>query len=334
MTLPLIRLNPFYPGQPGVHGSDVPRGIRSDSAGLVLFVNPDAGDNADAHDGTDPEKPLTTIQGAIDKLVAHQTALAWDMRGSVIVCSGLAYDEAVTIPVTLSDCTLVGSGASYNVPTWASTAVATTPCLQVNGEGWVIEGFHFNPPPESAGIRLDWVPSTQMANETVIRGNYFNGAWTGRYGIEHNGSPFNVHVLDNWFAELNNAGANDAWAIYCSGSSEADPYMWEIARNRFSDSDNYIGSLNNNYGFNASLIKDNTFAEGILGQIVVTTYLDLRGGSIGYNTVTGNYFGGVYSQAGGYYANAATANSFWTGNRAEPTPATVADNGITVQVPA
>jgi len=331
---PLTRLSPFYSGQPGVHGSSVPRGIRSDSAGIVLYVNPDANDNSDAHDGVDPERPMTTIQGAVTKLVAHQTALGWDMRGSQIVCSGLAYDEAVTIPVTLSDCSLIGAGSSYNLPTWASTGDAATPCLQVNGEGWVIEGFHFNPPAEAAGIRLDWVPATQMANETVIRGNMFNGAYTGRFGIEHNGSPFNVHVLNNWFVEMNNAGAATAFCIWCSGSSEADPYMWEIVGNRFSDSDNYIGSLNSDYGFNGSLIADNFFEEGLPGQIVVTTYLDLRGGSIGYNTVTRNFFGGTYSQAGGYYANALTPDSCWVGNTAETTPATVADNGITVQVPA
>ena len=214
MGLPQVRQEPWYPGQLGVRGSDIPLGLRWDSSGIVLYVNPDANNDSDGNDGLDTQDPLSTIQGAVTRLVAHQTAIGMSLRGSVIVCSGLAYDEAVTIPSTISDCKLVGSGPTYNLPTWASTADTATPCLTINAEGWVVEGFHFNPPAASAGITLNWVPASGfVANETVIRNNMFNGAWTGLYGIEFSGAPFNVHILDNWFVEMNNANPALAYCI-------------------------------------------------------------------------------------------------------------------------
>ena len=76
MVLPQIRLQPWYPGQMGVSGSDVQRGLRWDSQGIVLFVDenhPNA--TADA-DGTDPENPLTTIQLAITRLTNFATAMS------------------------------------------------------------------------------------------------------------------------------------------------------------------------------------------------------------------------------------------------------------------
>ena len=39
MTLPQIRLQPWYPGQMGVDGSDVPRGIRWSPTSIVLYVD-------------------------------------------------------------------------------------------------------------------------------------------------------------------------------------------------------------------------------------------------------------------------------------------------------
>jgi len=71
MTLPLIRLEPFFPGQLGVHGSDTPRGLRYASEGNVYWVNNAHPDSSDAHDGTDPEHPLATITQAIANCTAN-----------------------------------------------------------------------------------------------------------------------------------------------------------------------------------------------------------------------------------------------------------------------
>lgn len=334
MSLPLVRLNPFYPGQMGVDGSDVPRGLRWGSTGIVLFVDPDHNDAGDAHDGTNPEAPLETIQQAITTLTAHQTAQGVSLSGSVIVLGGMAYTETVIIPAAAPNyCSIVGGGPSSHRPTWASGAAAEN-CLTVQSEGWTISGVEFNCPASAAGIRVEeHTVNGTNAYKTIISECVFDGLWSGLYGVEFYGSPHRIQILNNWFIEMNQ-GNDDAFCIMITntGVGPGNPYQCAIVGNRFSDSDNYIGNLDSVRGFNVSLFQGNVFEEGVL--LTPDIYLDLRGGSRGYNIVTGNYFGGAYTNAGGYYAHAATPDSCWTGNVAEPTPATVADNGATIAVPA
>jgi hypothetical protein len=117
-------------------------------------------------------------------------------------------------------------------------------------------------------------------------------------------------------------------------SSDSNPYQCNIVNNIFRNCENYVGSLNSDRAWNMSLFQSNIFVSGLAGLIPPQLYLDLRGGSRGYNIVTGNFMGGVYTNAGGYYANVATPDQCWVGNIAEATPGTVADNGLTVRVPA
>jgi hypothetical protein len=330
--LPQIRLAPWYAGQMGVRGSDVQRGLRWEPTGIVLYVDPDSNNDTDQADGTDPEEPMTTIQAAVTRLVAHQTNMGVSLAGSTIVCAGAAYTESVTIPNTIDNCRLLAGGPTWHRPSWASADPAA-PCLTVNAEGWVVDGFYFNSPAASSAIRLNWIPASDYAaHYTIIQNNIFDGLWSGMYGVEFYGAPYNVLIQNNWFVEMNNADGTLPYCIYVTDSSTANPYMCAVINNRFMDADNYIGSLGSARGFNASLFQGNVFEDGVL--LTPTIFLDLRGGSRGYNTVTGNFFGGTYSNAGGYYANAATPNSCWVGNVAEPTPATVADNGLTIAVPA
>ncbi len=333
MVLPLIRQSQLYSGQFGVHGSDVPRGLRWAPRALTLFVDPDSPDNTDAGDGVNPEQPLSTIQGAVDRLIAHQAALGSSLAGSTIVCAGAAYTESVIVPApvaaedTVPYVRLLGVGGHSHQPTWAGVAGGAAPCLTIRAEGWTVEGFEFNCPNTSSGVRVEEVPgSTISAYKTTIQNCVFDGLWAGQYGVEFYGAPHRVSILNNWFLEM------DSFCIYVTDSTHTNPYQCAIVGNRFSDSQNYIGNLGSIRGFNVSLFKDNIFEEGTI--LIPTTYLDLRGGSIGYNIVTNNFFGGAYTNAGGYYANAATPDANWVGNTAEPTPAQVADNGVTIAVPA
>jgi hypothetical protein len=330
--LPQVRLQPWFPGQFGVPGSDVQRGLRWEPTGIVLYVDPDSNNDSDAADGTDPENPMTTIQAAVNKLIAHQTAMGCSLSGSVIVLGGMAYTEAVTIPATAPTyCTIVGARPSRFRPTWASDAAAS-PCLTVRAEGWTIRGIEFDCPASSSGIKLEEVTATHTAYKTAIEDCTFDGLFSGRYGIEFYGAPHRVRIANNWFIEMHQ-GDNSAFCLCVTNSAvgPGNPYQCEIVGNRFIDSDNYVGSLGSARAWNVSLFQGNVFEEGLI--VIPALYLDLRGGSRGYNIVTGNFFGGTYSNAGGYYANALTPNSCWVGNIAEPTPATVADNGFTVQVP-
>ena len=58
MQLPQVRQAILYQGQVGVPGSDVPRGLRTSPAGIVLFVDANHPNATATADGTDPENPL------------------------------------------------------------------------------------------------------------------------------------------------------------------------------------------------------------------------------------------------------------------------------------
>ena len=70
--LPVVRDPSRYPGQFGVSGSDVERGLRWRSAGFVLYVNNIHPLTGDGNDDTNPDAPLTTI-GQACRAVANET---------------------------------------------------------------------------------------------------------------------------------------------------------------------------------------------------------------------------------------------------------------------
>jgi hypothetical protein len=332
--LPQVRLQPWYPGQLGVSGSDVQRGLRWESSGIVLFVDENHPNAHSVGDGTDPEEPLDSIQTAINNIIAFATSMApITLEGSVIVVASEAtIAETVTIPATApTHCMILGAGSSAHQPTWTAATAAGT-ALTVLQTGWTIEGFTFETGTAGTAILLNGTGSTG-AYKTTIRNCRFDGLWSGLYGVNFVGSPHRVRIENCEFLEIGATGAGGAaWAICVTDTSDSNPYECHIVNNVFWENDNHVGSVASDRAWNMSTFTGNVFHEGVLNTTALK--LDLRGGTRGYNVVTGNFFGGVYSNAGGYYANAATTNSYWVGNVAEPTPATVADNGITIMVPA
>lgn len=331
--LPQVRQAPWYPGQFGVSGSDVQRGLRWESAGIVLYVDENHPGATAVGDGTNPEAPLTTIATAITNLIAFATATADSLEGSVIVVAAEStIAETVIIPPTApANCTLLGAGSSRNAPTWTAATAAGT-ALTMRQEGWVVEGFQFDAGAGGTAITMQWVPASgYVANRCVIRNNHFNGAWAGLYGINLSGAPYDAWILGNEFREYTR-GDTTAHAIITTDSSEANAYMCVVRNNIFWDNENHVGSLNNDRGFNMSIFQGNVFNDGVL--IAVTRKLDLRGGTQGENIVSGNVFKGDYSNTGGYWANAANPG-LWVGNISDDLlEAEVGDNGQTIAPPA
>lgn len=287
-----------------------------------VYVNPGHAAATDVgNDGQDPRVPLATITRAIALAVEHMTIIVQDDVAEVVV-----------IPNTAPpNCSIVaGGGTPYQVA-WAPGAGAAT-ALTIRQAGWLIEGFLFNNSALGTSICIEWVSATGIVgNRTTIRGNRFDGLWQGLYGIQLFGAPFDTTIIGNEFREQR-SGANTAYAICVTDSSDANPYMCTILNNLFWENDNHIGSLGNDKSFNLSVFKNNVFHDGVL--IPAALLLDLRGGSQGENIVVDNYFSGDYSNTGGYYANAANPGN-WVGNYAEDVAeAEVGDNGITVAVPA
>lgn len=333
MALPQVRQAPWYPGQMGVPGSDVQRGLRWAPAGIVLYVDENHPGAVSTGDGTDPEQPLDSVQTAITTLIAHATATACSLEGSVIVVGSEAtIAETVTIPSTAPhNCKILGAGSAAHAPTWTAATAAGIAC-DIQVEGWTIEGFTFETGTAGTAIRLSEVPaSSYSAYKTTIRNCRFDGLWGGLYGVEFYGAPHRVLIEGCEFLEYQR-GDSSAFAIIVTDASHTNPYECHIRNNVFWENENHIGSLGGIRSFNVSTFTGNIFHIGQL--ITATVMLDMRGGSLGNNIVVGNTFQGDYSNTGGYYAHAGDPG-MWIGNVAEDiAEAEVGDNGFTIAVPA
>ena len=291
---------------------------------------------SDNHDGTDPREPMATLQGLIDRTAA--IAAGTGTREPYLREHDTVYIQAdISESVVTGDTTdmpdhisIVGAGSDEWSPAWSTDAVGS-PCLTLRALGWTVQGIKFLPGSGAAGIKLELVAASNYnASRSTIKDCEFDGAYTGFYGIEFSGAPYDVKIDGCEFRELTAAG--NAYAIIITDTSYAHPYMCKITNNLFWENENHVGSFDQLRCFNTCLFKGNIFHEG--EGIAATNILDMRGGDSGHNIVTGNVFGGDYSNTGGYYANA-TSPGNWVGNIAEDVvEGEVADNGFTVAVPA
>lgn len=330
---PLTRLQPWFPGQMGVPGSDVTLGLRTVPQGKVIYVDHNHPDASDAHDGTDPDHPKLTIQGAVDSpwlepgdmIVVGPATVASQPITAILAPN---YEENVLVandrPAFV---TLMAVGTSRFQTVWNRdlTKANTLPLLDLRQAGWVISGFKFHPPAAGPAIQLrDTAAPPDSSLYTIIEGNLFDGAWTGLYGIEIRGLGDRLIIKDNWFLEFGPVGggaAETAIKGVLPGAQDL-PYECILEDNIFMENENHVVCP-----FLMSLIRGNTFFSGNL--IPTTLMLDLRNG--GSNIVTGNVFQGDYSNVGGYYGGAGDA---WIGNLAnDVAEAEVGDNGFTILPP-
>ncbi len=325
----VTRLKPWFPGQLGVAGSDNSLGIRTAPVGIVLYVDDSHADAKDANDGTDPEHPKATVQSAISS--------AFLVENSLIIIGGAAtLTESVIIPNSAPEqCTIMGFGNEQWGPTWTSGGAAEN-ALTIRQAGWTIANIRFNPPTAAAGILLEHDGgATTVSDRTRIINCDFDAMWSGLYGIHGTGSPDQVFIENCRFHEFDSGGAaNNAAAILLGLTAFASPYLWVIRNNIFQDNDRHIAQPDALRGGNGCLIEGNRFMGPVNQANGTAVYIDMRGGTLGLNTVTGNYFAGDYSNAGGYWANAAAPGS-WVGNVADDIlEPEVSASGFTVAVPA
>lgn len=325
----VLRQQPFYPGQMGVPGSDISRGIRYQPRGVTLYVDSGHNNATAVGDGTDPENPLTTIEQAITNLVN------WYADGEEVDYSTIVVSGAVTEAISITDytthpghVTIAGIGPSPFSPYWTSGAAAS-PCIIMGAVGWRVTGFRFYVPAAAAAVVVPCTQAPYGANaigiRTVIDNCYFDGSVnTGLYGIDLHGAPYNVNILNNIFGFITGVGGA---CIDSTNTGYADAYRTYIANNWFHESTTGIDA-----SLNVGAVIDNVF--NVDGPNPMTTVVDLRGGTQGENIVCGNYFGDAdYSNAGGFYANAGNPGG-WAGNVSQDTAeAEVGDNGWTIAVP-
>jgi len=206
--VPLIRQKPWFPGQPGVYGTDSERGLRTNATGAIFYVDPNSVDPHDGRDGTDPEAPLATVGAAL----TH----CQDYRGDTIAVMANGYwhyrdpassnitpiTETITVEVAGVRIVGVSKSASLGVAWQVPSAGATL--ITVNAMDVLIEGFAFLGYAGGAGgtaIYGEWYTAAAplvYGENLVVRNCFFD--WNLHTGI---GLAYNyfTQIHDNWFSE-------------------------------------------------------------------------------------------------------------------------------------
>jgi hypothetical protein len=223
--VPLQRLNPWYPGQFGVPGTDNVTGLRLNCTGKILYVDPNFPGTSDQRDGTDPTSPLTTIQAAVGKCVDYAGDVIVVMQnGAWTYASGTAYTTGITEEVTLNKAgvRLVGvSPGGIGVP-WSPASDRGT-CLTVTAMDCLVEGFVFTEGAYSGcdAIYAEWDGATAWGENLVVRNCVFDDTVDAAIQLEY---TWYCEVHHNWFVEC------DTYGVYIDPAGSGIAYC-EIHHN-------------------------------------------------------------------------------------------------------
>lgn len=184
--VPLTRLNPWYPGQMGVPGTDVRTGLRNTVEGAVFYVDPNFTGVSDLRDGTNPDDPLATVAAALTKCLPYRGDTIAVMAANTYEYGNGALGRLVTIDeavvANVPGVRIVGVAPSNALGvTWTPPANADV-CIRVTAPDVLIEGFSFyTPHANNTAIYCQWSGVTTFGDATVIRNCYFDHAFL--YGI-------------------------------------------------------------------------------------------------------------------------------------------------------
>lgn len=225
---PLQRLTPFYPGQMGVPGTDSDRGLRLDSNGIILWVDPNHVDANDGRDGTNPDSPLRTVQAAVNKCRAHRGDVVAVMANSYWTHSSLTsarrtpIREAVT--VNTPGVRIVGIAPSSSLGVFWEPPANDGVCITVNALDVTIEGFAFwnDTYTGGTGILAVWGGGLYGDNLTVRNCFFYSDL---DYGVDLDFS-YNTYIEDCYFQTIGIAAINNI-------GTHGDPDWIVIRRNIF-----------------------------------------------------------------------------------------------------
>ena len=172
MDYPVTRLNPFYPGQLGVAGSDNSLGIRVQPQGTVWYVDASHPNANDANDGTNPDGPLATIQRAI---TLNNATIDWAATppyagmNTIIIAPG-SYAENLTPPYY---CRVIGLGLATGNSTDICVDIhpAAGSALAGTGLGCLWRNIRFTTDTAAPVIDFDVMNSCVFENCMITDGN-------------------------------------------------------------------------------------------------------------------------------------------------------------------
>lgn len=312
-TPPLVKFPSLFPGQMGVNGAEVAEGLRLIPDSNPIYVDGSLGTATDDNDGTNPDFPKLTIQGAIDVVTA----------GDVIVINKGTYAETLTANLTTTpdNVSVIGLGKVTVEAALATAAVLTL------GATWSFENIEFLLG-TATGVSLVETASID-ASGSVFTNCIFNGQGDCLVGVDLNGAPSGVKFIGCVFYNIAETGTG-AVALTSSVIATDEPDFVVIDGCKFYDNDGHV-----DLDVNVSFILNSIFlVSGNVDVTVANGVLDISGGAVGHNVVYGNLFDGDFSIAGGYVDNT-TGASTWVGNFAVDTAETEVDTtGLVIAAPA
>jgi hypothetical protein len=266
--VPLQRLTPWYPGQPGVPGTDSDRGLRLDSNGIVIYVDRNHVDNSDLRDGTDPDAPMSTVTAALTKCRAYMNDTIVVMHNSRWYDTDPTYARKLPVQenvvVTTPGVRIVGLAPSstLGVPWLPGTTGGT--CLTVYAFDVLVEGFNFMDMAanNATGIYAEWDGASYWGDALTVRNCYFNTYLD--YGIRLDFCYY-ADIHSNYFHGVNVAAIDDVTV-----GNDSDYSL--IHDNWFS----YCVAAINLPGVGAAHIHHNTIHGNPAGA---NNYINLTGGA-------------------------------------------------------
>jgi hypothetical protein len=240
-----------------------------------------------------------TIQQGVDLMTDHST----------LYVGGVAYTEAVTLPVGIERGKIIGVCKANQIPFWQSGAVDAVH-LTINRGEWEVANFRFF----SSVATVAHVTISKAGGSAVIRDCWFsgNGSESGIEAVGPGGAPTDIKILRNRFSGFVTTNALEG-AICGTNYDDSGAVVWEIIGNMFADNTKNINLL-----AHSCRIEGNTFTTTATADamtVIISTRAGVGAiGAGGGNAVVGNYFPHATTElitANGYLAS---TNDVWAGN--------------------
>jgi hypothetical protein len=312
---PLTRLNPWYPGQFGVPGTDADTGLRLSCSGTIFYVDPNYPGASDQRDGTNPTAPLLTVAAALTKvqpqrgdviLVGSNDAWQYAPGGSGVSADyATAISEEVVIPYTASGVRIVGASNSPLGVMWTPASNGGT-CITCHAIDVIIEGFVFTEGAYTGcnAVYCEWDGATLFGENLTVRHCAFDDTVDIAIQLEYS---WYCNIHHNVFWE------NDTYGIYVDAAGSAIEYAI-IHDNLFHNcaiAMALLGGCDNNHIARNSIFN----ASAQAGAAATNEGINLTGGD--ENMVFDNWFSCLLPvPANGDWddLNTAAASDAWVGN--------------------
>jgi len=304
--VPLQRLTPWYGGQMGVPGTDSDRGLRQDSNGKILWVDPNHVDPSDLRDGTNPDSPLRTVAEALTQCRAYSGDVIAVMFNGCWTFGNIAAGRFLPITenviVTVPGVRIVGIAPSGSLGVPWVPPLANLPCITVHAMDVLIEGFNFwnaGALAGTTGVLAEWNGGGGLFGENLsVRHCFF---YRLAYSVQLD-YAWNCYIEHCRFEEITTAAIHNPTVF-------GEPDYNVIRDNMFINNAADINLPACDY----EIIERNTFAD-VTAAIVTTTgvwntvhsniingnpagannYINMTGG--GNNMVSNNYLGCTIGQ--------------------------------------